>query len=124
MPASSIGALNSWGTYLVASLALLLLISPALAAASRGSREGVDLRNTEGVGAVLSSLTPGVSVRFSFGSSASADPIVTQGHELLCSYGDGQVEIRTATLLANATLRPTTLYLAYVSNGAVVIEAV
>lgn len=107
---------------MLAALALLLFFSPALVSASRDSREGVDLRNIDGVRAVLSSLRPGVVARFSFGTSAN-DPITVRGHEITCSYGAGSVEVYSSAA-ADATLLPSVTYLAYISGGAVVIRSV
>lgn len=115
------GALNSWGIYFAGAAALLLLMSPVIASASKDSREGVDLRNVEGVHAVLASLTPGVSVRFQYGVSASDDPIVTQGHQLRSSYGGGVVEMYSAAALSNETLLPRVTYRAYLGGGEVVV---
>jgi hypothetical protein len=116
------GELNSWGVYMTAALALLLFLSPALSASARDSREGVDLRNVDGVRAVLSSLQPGVSVRFSFGASASSDPIAVQGHEISSFYGSGYVRASCVCQLPDETLRPAVPYLAYLSGGVVVLQ--
>ena len=125
MPAGSIGALNSWGVYLLASAALLLVLSPPLASAFQYSREGSDLRSVDGVRAVLSSLQEGVSVQFSFGESTWPDPVAIGGHTVACSYGGGEVSAHTPVLLSNATLRPDVVYTASMIGGEIeVSEAV
>ncbi|MDG7011312.1 MAG: hypothetical protein JRN57_04245 [Nitrososphaerota archaeon] len=121
MPASSIAALNSWGLYIVAAFALLLVLSPALSAVSSDSREGADLRSLDGVSAVLSALRPGVSARFSFGTSPAGDPILIGEHSLVCSYGSGLVETHTVAELPDETIYPTVAYLAYVSGDRVAV---
>ncbi|MDE1858415.1 MAG: hypothetical protein KGI26_05060 [Thaumarchaeota archaeon] len=121
MPASSVGGLNAWGTYMLAALALLVVLSPALSSASRDAREASDLRYLEGVRAVLDSLRPGVAASFSFGVSAAGDPISAGGHTLASSYGSGAVEVHSEALLPNMTLRPATPYLASVSGGQIVV---
>lgn len=106
---------------MLSAVALLLFLSPALASASRDAREGADLRNVDGVRAVLSALQPGVTVRFSFGDSAPGDPISTHGHELSSYYGSGSLVASTPAELSNETLRPAVPYMAYISQGVVVV---
>lgn len=115
------GGLNAWGVYMVAALALLLVLSPALTSATRDAREGADLRYLEGVRAVLDSLRPGVTASFSFGASPAGDPVLAGGHTLASSYGSGVVEVRSEASLPNMTLRPATLYVAGVSGGRIVV---
>lgn len=105
------------------ALALLLLLSTPLVSASRDSREGVDLRNLEGVRQVFSYLRPGVSARFAFGAPGS-DPIRIGGHELACSYGSGLIMERTAATLSNGTLYPGFSYVAYLRGTVVEVVRV
>jgi hypothetical protein len=121
VPASSVSALNSWGTYMVAAVALLLMLSPALAGATRDSREGADLRNLDGVREVLSTLQPGVSLLFSFGAWPGSDPLSISGYTLSCSYGGGTIELTSARLLPDITLYPGVQYLAYLGAGEVTV---
>lgn len=119
MPASSVSALTSWGVYLAASLALLALLSPALASAVHVSREGADLREVEGVRAVLSSLAPGMTVTFSFGSVPGADPVTLAGRSITCSYGPGRVSAASRWTLPTITLLPGVRYSARLGGGTV-----
>lgn len=119
MPVSSFSALNSWGAYMMAAMALLLMLSPTLAAATKGSREGADLRNLDGVHEVLSVLQPGVTLRFSFGGWPGSDPLSMSGDTISCSYGDGTIGLTTPRALPNMTLYPTVQYVAYLSGGEV-----
>ncbi|MDG6985188.1 MAG: hypothetical protein JRM73_00380 [Nitrososphaerota archaeon] len=124
MPASSVSALDSWGVYLVAAAALVLMLSPSLAATAKASREGADLRYLEGVRAVLASLRPGVGVEFSFGGWPPSDPITMDGNALTCSYGGGALELNSSRALPGMTLYPGVLYLAQLSSGAVEVTRV
>lgn len=119
MPASSVGALNSWGAYLVASLVLLAILSPPLVSASRASREGVDLREVEGVSAVLSSLVPGMAVNLSFGSGPGGDSIVLNGSSVSSSFGPGGASVTTRLALPAMTLFPGVGYTARLVAGEV-----
>lgn len=108
---------------MVAALALLLLLSPALSTTLKDTREGVDLRNVDGVRAVLSSLQPGVSAAFSFGASASSDPITIRGDDISSSYGSGVVQALCRCALPDETLFPLVTYNAHIAGGSVVVQA-
>ena len=112
-------AIDSWGVYIVAAAALLLMLSPLLVATARDSREGADARYLDGVRVVLASLQPGEGVRFSFGGWPSSDPIRLDGHALTCSYGYGNLELTVSRALPDLTLYPGVLYFAYLDGGAV-----
>ncbi|MDE1852709.1 MAG: hypothetical protein KGI38_03055 [Thaumarchaeota archaeon] len=110
MPASSTGALNSWGLYLIAAAALLLVLVPVLTSTAMSSREGADWRNVDGLRAVIDSLRPGVTVEYHYGASASGDPIHLGGRSVSCSYGGGTVSLRTRWPLPDVTISPTAAY--------------
>ncbi len=118
MPASSIGALNSWGLYLIASAALLLVLSPLLFGTAGAAREGADWRNADGVRAVLDNLRPGTAVRFSYGMSGT-DAIHLRGGLISCDYGGGTVSLRSRWALPDVTLLPAVEYTARVNGGRV-----
>lgn len=124
MPASSVSALNSWGVYLVASAALILVLSPQLTGAARGSREGADWRYADGVKNVLDALRPGISVGLSYGASSSGDPLHLEGHRISCAYGSGTISLPTRWALPNATLSPSVNYLVWLSGGEVQVAQV
>lgn len=111
MPTSTLGALNAWGVYLVASLALIGLLSPALAGTASRAREGADYREVDGVRAVLDGLRPGLAVSFSFGASTDVDPILLGGHTISSSYGGGNISAPSRWLLPGTELFPTVHYL-------------
>lgn len=113
--------MNAWGAYMISAVALLLILSPALASTSLAAREGADIRNVAGVGAILSSVRPGVTALFSFGESAYGDPISANGHTLSCSYGSGTVQLLTTADVSGVTLSPAVQYRAYVDGGVVVV---
>jgi hypothetical protein len=76
------------------------------------------------VGRLLSSLGPGATATFSFGTTVPTDPIVAEGGSLACSYGGGVVSVHTMSAIEPATLYPGTEYLAYVQAGVVVVRPV
>jgi hypothetical protein len=117
MPVSSLSSLNSWGTYIIAGLALMLVLAPTVESAAYDSREGVDYRNADGVRAVIDSLRPGVSVSFTFGSSSSNDPLRVVGDTIVVSYGRGTVSLQTTWTLPNETLFATVAYVASIDGG-------
>lgn len=121
MPASSVGALNAWGVYLIASAALILVLSPMLTGAARDSREGADWRTADGVRAVLDSLRPGITLDMSFGVSSSADPLRLRGHLISCDYGGGTISLPTRWALPDVTLSPLVNYAVRVSGGEVLV---
>lgn len=117
MPASSVGALNSWGVYLLAAAVLLTTLYPALSSGASDSREGLDLRNVEGVRAVLMALRPGVAVTFTFGPAEMADAITLSGHDVSSAYGGGVVTLSTPFGLPSVDLFPGVEYVASVEAG-------
>jgi hypothetical protein len=121
MPASSIGSIDSWGVYLAAAGALLLVLSPSLTSAATDSREGVDYRTLDGVRAILNALGPGEVTRFSFGSDPAGDPIRLLGEQLSCSYGRGTIIMSSALQLPTITLYPLVSYLAYINGSHVTV---
>ena len=122
MPASSISSLNSWGIYLVAAAALLLGLSPVLAATVADSREGVDYRNTDAVKAVLDALQPGVRAQLSLDPEVYADQIRLGGKAVVCDYPGGTISFSTRWDLSNATLSPSARYEVWLQGGVVQVE--
>lgn len=124
MPASSVSGLNSWGVYLFASVALVLVLTPQLAGAAQASRRTSDWRNLDGIRALVDSLRPGEAALFSYGIPGASDAVRLGGREAWCV--DGAVTIAEPTLwpLPNFTLAPGTLYRLGVSRGEVTVEQV
>ncbi|MDG6937042.1 MAG: hypothetical protein JRN56_03205 [Nitrososphaerota archaeon] len=123
-PASSIAAQGSWGAYLAAAAALLLVLTPVVSAAAAASREGADWRYADGVKAVFNSLSPGVSVRFSYGASPSADEIILAGDSVKIYDGHGFISFGTSHLLPAMPLQPTVSYTARLVGGQVEVSRV
>ena len=121
MPASSMGELNSWGLYLLASAALVLLLSPQLFQVVAISRASADWRNLDGARAAIDSLRPGIVVPFSFGASKVSDPLRLQGDEISCADGNGSISMRVGWALPNYTLYPATGYLLSLAQGSLVV---
>ena len=110
--------------YLVAAAALLLVLTPAISVAARASREGADWRYADGVKTVLDSLSPGVKIAFSYGSSPSADELVLGGCSVSVNDGQGLLTFRTDYLVPSMTLVPTVSYLAQLIGGRVEVTSV
>lgn len=125
MPASSLGASNSWGVYLLASAALLLLLTPQLAAVAKDSRESADWRNLDGVRAAVDSLRPGIALVFSYGLVKVSDPLRLMGHLVTCYDGNETLSATVRWMLPNATLLPSVRYgLSLAQGGVVVVQDV
>ena len=117
MPATSIGALNAWGVYLIASAALIGSLVPQLARTAQDSREGSDYRVADGIRSVLDSLHPGTVVTFSFGSTGDSARLV--GREIILFYGNGTVTLQTRYELPNITLTPEVSYRVWLGGNQV-----
>ncbi|MDA4126263.1 MAG: hypothetical protein OK452_03530 [Thaumarchaeota archaeon] len=119
MPASSVSSLNSWGLYLLATVALLALTSPMLASSSRSARAGADSRNIDGVRAVFDGLRPGMRVTFAFGEATGSDSIRIEGHSISCTSADGTIAMPSKWELPNMNLLPSVAYSVQVEGGSV-----
>lgn len=124
MPASSLGSLDSWGVYAFASVALVLLLTPQLAGVVRLSREGADLRDLDGAGAVIDSLSPGITMVFAFGAPHLSDSLQLGGHAVSCSDGQGTVSVPVRWALPNFTLSPAVQYRLSLVKGTVMVSQV
>ncbi len=109
---------------MVAAAVLLLVLTPAVSTAARLSREGADWRYADGVAAVFDSLRPGVEVRFSYGASPSADPLVLAGTTVTVYDGQGSIALTTRYPVPTMTLAPTVSYTAKLVGGAVEVTRV
>ena len=110
MPASSVSGLNSWGLYVFASVALVLLFAPQLRGVASDARESADWRNVDGVRAVIDSLRPGMSVLFTYGPSFAPDDVRLEGHLVSCPDGNGTISMPVVWALPNITLSPSARY--------------
>lgn len=124
MPASSFSEMNSWGAYLLASMALVLLLSPQLLRVARDSRASSDWRYADGVRAVVDSLAPGAKVEITFGVAKVSDPVQLLGHHVICFDGNGTISLPVRWDLPNTTLAPGMHYRLSLSSGEVVVEGV
>ena len=122
MPASSISGLNSWGLYIFASVALVLLFAPQLVGVARVARESADWRNVDGVRAVIDSLSPGVTVLMAYGSPDTLDDIRLGGHLVSCSDGNGTISMPVDWELPNVTLLPSAQYRLVLVLGVVTVS--
>jgi len=124
MPTSTLVSMNSWGLYLVTSVALVLVIAPQLGSLARDSREGADWRNVDGIRSVVDSLGPGVLVNLTYGSASADDPVILSGFSFSCNYGNGTIVLPSRWSLPNVTLLPAHHYRLWLSGKEVqVIEA-
>jgi hypothetical protein len=96
--------------YLIASVALIAVLSPQLGGAAQDSREGSDYRVADGIRSVLDSLRPGTVITFSFGSLSAGDSARLDGNEIILMYGNGTVSLQTRYDLPNVTLVPGVSY--------------
>lgn len=112
MPATSLSSQLSWGSYLLAAGALVLVVSPTLAGTSAYSRSAADLRTLEGVTSVLNGLSPGVSVELWYSPTTSQGMISLSGHQV--SYLDGNRSLSNLCRwsLPSMTLSPFRVYIA------------
>lgn len=119
MPASSMGSLNAWGVYLAASAVLVLIFTPQLAGVARASRAGADWRNLDGVGAVIDSLRPGITLRLHYGIVGTSDSLSIGGHSLSCFDGNATISRAVRWALPNMTLAPGVRYSLSLVQGTV-----
>ena len=124
MPASSLGSLDSWGVYVFASMALILLLTPQLAGVVQLSRKGADLRDLDGARAVIDSLRPGVTVVFAFGEAHLSDALALSGNSVSCYDGNGTISVPVRWALPNLTLAPSVRYRLSLVQGAVAVSQV
>ena len=124
MPASSISGMNSWGLYVFASVALVLLFTPQLLGVAKASRESADWRTEDGVRAAVDSLRPGATVLLAFGDKGATDPVRLSGHQISCSAGDRVISMRVTWALPDATLMPSARYRLSLSHGVLVVQGV
>jgi len=110
MPASSIGALNAWGAYLIASAALVGVMAPQLVGLARDSREGADWRIADGVRAAIDALRPGTTIILYLGTLSSIDQVHLEGNSISIASGNGTVALATEWSLSNITLAPSHSY--------------
>ena len=122
MPASSIGSLNSWGLYIFAAAALVLILAPQLSSVTTYSRVGADWREVDGIRAVVDSLSPGVTLQLSYGVAGLSDAVNLSGHLVTCSYGNGSIMARVVWPLPAMTLAPSVHYSLSIVRGAVRVE--
>lgn len=111
--------LNSWGAYLLASVALVALLAPALTSAAGATREGADWRTADGVRRVIASLSPGETVNLTLWGAPGADPMVLSGRTITCTYGKGSITMSSPWLLPGVTLSAGVSYSLTLSRGAV-----
>lgn len=97
----------------------MLLFTPALGRVVTDSREGADLRNLDGLRAVIDALRPGMVAHFSYGVAGVADSIRLGGRTVACSYGNGTLSEGVTWPLPDATLLPSTSYSLSLVQGAV-----
>lgn len=109
-------ALNSWGVYVIASAALVLVMSPILVGTANDSREGVDWRNVDAIRSAIDELRPGVALGLFFGSSSAGDVVRLAGHQVSCYYGTGTVSLSSRWTLPDVTLSPSVHYTVWL-NG-------
>ncbi len=110
--------MTSWGLYLVAAAALVLILSPQLTALSRSSREAADFRFMEGVRYAIDSLQPGVEINLTSATFLAPDPIRLHGFQMTCDYGGGTISLTSRWPLPDATLSPPSHYLLSLTGGA------
>lgn len=103
MPASSIGVMNSWGVYLMASACLIVLITPTLYKTSNNARVASDWREVDGLTKVINSLRPGMSVQLELWMN-STDSVRLQGYIVSCDDGSGTLTGKSVWLLPYYTL--------------------
>jgi hypothetical protein len=111
--------MNSWGLYLVASVALVLVVAPQLTGLAGDSREGADWRNVDGMRKVVDALGQGDTVNLTFTGAFAADPIVLTGFHIACDYGNGTLVLPSRWALPNTTLLPGHHYRVWLNGGEV-----
>jgi hypothetical protein len=110
MPATSISSLTSWGLYLLASTALLVIAAPMVAGSAQAARIGADSRNLDGVKTVLDNLSPGMTATFVFVGSPGSDPIRIEGHSISCTSASGKMTVLSKWELPNMDLQQSVVY--------------
>jgi hypothetical protein len=116
MPASSLGALNSWGVYLIASVALVGALTPQLMGVVGDSKEGADWRNADGIHVALDALRPGIVLTLSYGTWSTDDIVHLGGRDVSITYGNGMITFPTVWNLPNVTLTPSMSYCVWLAG--------
>ena len=124
MPASSVSGMNSWGLYLFASVALVLVFTPQLSGVVQASRDSMDRRNLDGIRELVDALRPGSTVVFSYGIAGVSDSVRLGGRSIWCLDGNRTIAVPARWALQNATLAPGTRYQFALSQGEVSVEKV
>ena len=114
--------MNSWGVYLVAALALVLVLAPQLSAVTASSRKESDWRYLDGVRQAIDSLEPGVVLNVTFTSPLMTDPVLLSGHALTIDYGSGTLGLSSRWPLPDIALRPSSHYLLSLVGGTVTVS--
>jgi hypothetical protein len=108
--------------YLIASAALIAVLSPQLVGAAQDSREASDYRVADGIRSVLDSLRPGTVITFSFGSWSAGDSARLQGREVILTYGNGTVALQTLYEVPSITILPDVSYQLWLKGNHVVVS--
>lgn len=119
MPATSISSLTSWGLYLLASTALLVIAAPMVAGSSQAARMSADSRALDGVRAVLDNLRPGMTATLVFWGSTGSDPIRIEGHSITCTFSSGKMTVLSKWELPSVNLQPTVVYSVWLDGDSV-----
>jgi hypothetical protein len=111
--------MNSWGVYLIASAALILILAPALQKITSDARIASDWREIDGVSRIIDSLRPGMTVHLKLGSDTK-DAIRLHGNEISCYDGTGVLVRNSRWLLPDYTFLPGIGYI--ISLGTTQVE--
>jgi hypothetical protein len=122
MPTSSVGSLNSWGVYIIASAVLVGILSPQLIGVAGDSREAADWRNADGVRVALNALRPGITFTFSYGGWSTSDAVRLDGQQVSVTYGNGTISFPTIWSLPNCTLLPAVNYRVWLAGEIVQVK--
>ena len=109
----------SWGLYIMASMVLVVAMTPVLTDVRAESAAGSGARYLQGVAALFSCMKPGVAVVFHFGDLETQGEIRVSGDQLVYTSGETRVTIQTGTNADVATLHAGVAYSATMKGSVI-----
>ncbi len=119
MPASSVSSSVSWGVYLVASLALVTALTPAIRGVSQFSQEAALGTVVQGVASVVNGLEPGMAASLVLQIPAANASVRLEGHTVVGTLGGIRISQPSSWALPNTTLSYGVVYTLTIEEGRV-----
>lgn len=119
MPVSALSALDSWGVYMLSSLALILLVVPSVLGLYGEAVDSGGLRGVAGIREVVDGLEPGMQVLVSYGWDGMPGTVTLEGDSATYAYGSVSFSVVCAWPFQPSVLLPGVEYELHVASGRV-----